>query len=675
MRHEAERCMLKFPVLELVFALLLATISGSPPSAADRPAADAGVASLPPLATLTPEQANALSARLSDAQVRELLLQQLDRPTAEAGAAPPSADTVLVVADRAQTIRYRLGEMVSALPDVPYAALFVVDQLTSNRDPRRILAIAWGLAVILAAAAGGEYAFRRLFGPVGGRVTQMSSSRDFGKLALLAARAVVGLLALAIFAVVGIIVYFIVHPGEHFTRVAFWSAFLALLAVRAMAIVLRAALAPRRPDLRLPPLPNESAHRLYHWLVGLAVLTSAVHALARLVMPAGLPEPLTIALWTILQWLLVGTLIAFVWLRRRDISALLGPSFRKQASAGYFAGKEHVLFTCALIAIGLFATISRLLTGEAQGSRILPTLVLLVAWPALDGLVRMIVRHIVPPPEGLPLAPAGADASATELMTSTNAISMKTGVYASVVIRNLRIMMAVFGILVFARIWNIELLDFVPAGLASRIGEASFQIIVTLILASALWGIVKTAISRRVPEETIDPHALVEGEGTASGLSRLQTLLPLVRKFLFITLVTIVGMIIVSSLGVDIGPLLAGAGVVAIAIGFGAQALVRDIVSGIFFLIDDAFRVGEYIDVGSAKGMVEKISVRSLRLRHHLGQINTIPFGEIKHVTNYSRDWAIMKLELRVPLDTDLEKVRKLVKSVGQQMLGGARAR
>ena len=253
--------------------------------------------------------------------------------------------------------------------------------------------------------------------------------------------------------------------------------------------------------------------------------------------------------------------------------------------------------------------------------------------------------------------------------TSANARSVESGDYAPVIIRNLRVMMAVFGVLVFARIWDIELRDFVPAGLASRIGEASFQIIVTLILASALWGIIKTAISRHAPEEAIDPHALVEGEGTASGLSRLQTLLPLVRKFLFITLVTIVGMIIVSSLGVDIGPLLAGAGVVGIAIGFGAQALVRDIVSGIFFLIDDAFRVGEYIDVGSAKGLVERISVRSLRLRHHLGQINTIPFGEIKHVTNYSRDWAIMKLELRVPLDTDLEKVRRLVKNVGQQML------
>ncbi|HYN37930.1 MAG TPA: mechanosensitive ion channel family protein, partial [Rhodospirillales bacterium] len=70
----------------------------------------------------------------------------------------------------------------------------------------------------------------------------------------------------------------------------------------------------------------------------------------------------------------------------------------------------------------------------------------------------------------------------------------------------------------------------------------------------------------------------------------------------------------------------------------------------------------------AAKGTVEHISIRSLRLRHHLGQINTIPFGEIKTVTNYSRDWVILKLELRVPLDTDIEKVRRLVKRVGEEM-------
>ena len=132
--------------------------------------------------------------------------------------------------------------------------------------------------------------------------------------------------------------------------------------------------------------------------------------------------------------------------------------------------------------------------------------------------------------------------------------------------------------------------------------------------------------------------------------------------------VTIV-LIVLMEIGINVSPLFAGAGVVGLAVGFGSQTLVRDIFSGAFFLIDDAFRRGEYIDIGSVKGTVEKISVRSFQLRHHLGALHTIPFGEIQVLTNYSRDWVIMKLPLRVTYDTDVEKVRKLIKKLGQELL------
>ena len=112
-----------------------------------------------------------------------------------------------------------------------------------------------------------------------------------------------------------------------------------------------------------------------------------------------------------------------------------------------------------------------------------------------------------------------------------------------------------------------------------------------------------------------------------------------------------------------------GAGVIGLAVGFGAQALIRDIFSGAFFLIDDAFRRGEYISLGSVKGTVERISIRSMQLRHHLGPLNTVPFGEIKQITNYSRDWVMMKLPLRLTYDTDVEKVRKLIKKLGQELM------
>src|SRR5574341_1153073 len=125
-------------------------------------------------------------------------------------------------------------------------------------------------------------------------------------------------------------------------------------------------------------------------------------------------------------------------------------------------------------------------------------------------------------------------------------------------------------------------------------------------------------------------------------------------------------MTVLAALGVHIGPLLAGAGVVGLAVGFGSQTLVRDIISGAFYLMDDAFRLGEYIDVGDARGTVEKIGIRAMQLRHHRGALNIVPYGGIRRLNNQSRDWVVVKLEFRVTYDTDITKVRKLIKKVGQ---------
>lgn len=170
--------------------------------------------------------------------------------------------------------------------------------------------------------------------------------------------------------------------------------------------------------------------------------------------------------------------------------------------------------------------------------------------------------------------------------------------------------------------------------------------------------------------ELLTPEAGAPGEEmTGHGASRLATLLPLVRNVLVVLIVTLSGMIVLSNMGVDIAPLFAGAGVIGLAVGFGAQTMIRDIFSGGFFLFDDAFRKGEYIELGEIRGTVEKISLRSFQLRHHNGPLHTVPFGEITQLTNYSRDWVMMKLPLRVTYETDIERVRKLVKKLGQSLL------
>ncbi len=202
---------------------------------------------------------------------------------------------------------------------------------------------------------------------------------------------------------------------------------------------------------------------------------------------------------------------------------------------------------------------------------------------------------------------------------------------------------------------------------------AAVNAAVAILIGYVLWALIKFWIDKRLAVKTTDPGASgaarEEGEGgTARIGTRAETLLPLFRAFASILIVAIIVLSVLSAFGVDIGPLLAGAGIVGIAVGFGAQSLVKDIFSGIFFLIDDAFRIGEYISFGQLRGEVEGISIRSLRLRHHRGPVHTVPYGEIRAITNYSRDWVIMKLRIGVKYGTDIDKVRKLIKKLGQEM-------
>src|SRR4029453_11262052 len=124
--------------------------------------------------------------------------------------------------------------------------------------------------------------------------------------------------------------------------------------------------------------------------------------------------------------------------------------------------------------------------------------------------------------------------------------------------------------------------------------------------------------------------------------------LPILRNILFIVLLVMSLLMALSAMGIEIGPLIAGAGGVGVAVGFGAQTIVKDIISGVFFLLDDAFRVGEYISSGNYKGTWESFSLRSVKLRHHRGPLFTIPFGELGAVQNQSRDWVIDKFNITV---------------------------
>ena len=233
-----------------------------------------------------------------------------------------------------------------------------------------------------------------------------------------------------------------------------------------------------------------------------------------------------------------------------------------------------------------------------------------------------------------------------------------------------RLIMLTILILSFLEAWGFQPIDSLNSAAGGSIVQPIIDIGVTVLLGFIIWEAILFGMESLLPEEEeTEEVAEMEGEGGGAAASRSETLLPLFRTILLILLTAIVITSILYSLGVQIGPLLAGASVVGIAIGFGSQKLVQDIISGMFFLIDDAFRRGEYVEVAGLKGTIEKLSMRSMQLRHHLGAVQTIPYGEINTVKNVSRDWVTMKLELRLPYDVDIEKVRKIIKKIGQEMM------
>ncbi len=138
---------------------------------------------------------------------------------------------------------------------------------------------------------------------------------------------------------------------------------------------------------------------------------------------------------------------------------------------------------------------------------------------------------------------------------------------------------------------------------------------------------------------------------------RLDTIEVVVRRMGSLSIYLAASLMTLADFGVQVGPLLAGLGIVGVAVGFGAQYMIRDLINGFFLLAEDQFRVGDSVKVGDFSGSVETMTLRSTRLRALGGEVITIPNGEIRSVTNYSRHWSRAVLDVGVARGSDLHAV------------------
>ena len=269
------------------------------------------------------------------------------------------------------------------------------------------------------------------------------------------------------------------------------------------------------------------------------------------------------------------------------------------------------------------------------------------ALPLLLSVSRVSVAHLLRPVEG------AAEDSAPILA----AVALERGLRAALII---------LAALFLAYVWDIDLIQLTARDtFATRLIRGGLSAIVIVLVADFLWRLARALIDRKLTSAAPADNLEVE---EARRRARLRTLLPILRNVLMVVVMTVAAMMVLSALGVEIGPLIAGAGVVGVAVGFGAQTVVKDVISGVFYLLDDAFRIGEYIQSGSYKGTVESFSLRSVKLRHHRGPLFTVPFGELGAVQNMSRDWVIDKMIIGITYDSNLDTAKKLIKQIGKDL-------
>lgn len=434
----------------------------------------------------------------------------------------------------------------------------------------------------------------------------------------------------------------------------------ALILFRIGATVCSNVFSPKNRAVRLVTLECKAANSLYYWftsyllvkVVGQAFIDYLYFSDIETLLVTGLLVPFSLAL--------NGVIIIGVWIFKRQIDSMFldsdeDVSHMELVKKQDFAVKVFIqiwpaLFTAWMLGVwGTWLYNSLIGLDDAAISIGIAWWITLI-FPTLDRVVHAILKNF----------------GKISWLQSPH-FERRSTVFRHVIQTSFRIAAFFAAMITAASALGIET-GFVSMAMGTERLWRIVDVIVTLGLAFVVWTIMSAYIERKLP---VDETALasLEGDAGGTGATRAETLLPLIRSILNVVFFIFLVLSILHSVGISIAPILAGAGVIGIAVGFGAQKLVQDILSGLFFLVDDAFRRGEYIEVENLRGSVEQISLRSMQLRHHLGAVQTIPYGEIKTVRNLSRDWVTMKLELRLPYETDIEKVRKIIKKTGQKML------
>jgi small-conductance mechanosensitive channel len=576
---------------------------------------------------LATDRGAAILDLLGDPRVRQAILQDPGTPPS----APHSAATAGEMMDTTLSrVRLRLWEVGAELGHIPIQLERVRDQTQVLLPGSALLRLVAFLIVFVAGGIAAQFLFLRLARPWRAHFGVLTLETPRQRLSAVCERLVFVILIIAVSAA-GSMGTFLLFAWPPLTGSIILGYLLAFLAIRLGKTVIRFFLAPNAERLRLVNVCTDTAwywHRWVAWLVGVAAIGwQTIQTLRSLGMADEGSD--------VLRQLLLLVLTAMgVWIVWRVPTAHHGTTRSRRDPVVRLLLSLGLVFDWLLFVMG--------------ASALAWTLLILAAIPVttliLGQSISMVVLGRWPESHTEPCA------------------------HVAIARRAMQTLVIILAAVALVRVWHIDMTKMSNMDTPmTRVIRGLLEALVILVIADLLWQVVRVLIDERLAGDQPPIDALDDEELRRQ--ARLRTLLPVLRNFAFFIVLVMASLSALAAMGLQIGPLLAGAGVVGIAVGFGAQTLVRDILSGVFFLLDDAFRVGEQIESGDIRGTVESFSLRSVKLRHLNGQLHTVPFGDLKAITNYSRDWVVESLHVVVTYDTDLDLLESVVETVSDQLM------
>ncbi len=547
------------------------------------------------------------------------------------------------VLDSFKELSKESSKTVQNFAALPQLSKWWKKQTANSKKVEQWLEMGRLLLIVLASAYFVRWLAVLLFFPLRSRLRRRNFKSVFKRFGAAFFRLGVTLIPIFLFIAVALVTIEQSQPDK-------WSSFMIMTVVYALAlfqimlVTFRFFLAPKSKSLRILPISTENAAFVKFWGSWYGGILIFGTFLAELAKNARVPQDaisgfgslvaLVIILMTLIVIIKKKTLVAFFI--RGEAAASKSSSSVWQSMRHWLARVWHVL-AIAYLVIGYFVTLM-----GPDGS------FLMMQQGTIGTLLVLVAVHLL-----LYVA------SKIAYKRKTDPTSV--GIYRPVLRFFVKILIWGMGFAGVAAAWGMNVSTLLASSWGQRIVGSAFSIASTVLILVTIYEVLHFIIEKKLHLRDSDGN-IIDAD------PRSRTLLPMARNVAIFILGLIAALVTLSELGIDTGPLLAGAGVLGVALGFGSQTLVKDFLTGLFILIEDTIAVGEVVKLGEHAGVVEGMTLRTVKLRDLQGYLHILPFSSISEIVNMTKDFAYAVLEVEVAYDSDLEKVISVIKRVGTDM-------